>query len=310
MKLEDMILVTESRAGIEINYLSSFEDYLKSIVNAHTDNPEDLAYAVMGLLDTKDKSYCWGELYLETNITSNARFCFDEPQLRQFLLGNLNPGSNKKQESYFDEGRCSKECFIVLDAHDLKTNGHSKMGSFTYEKMEHTFHTGEIVRNLNGSDYRVLEVLSERNILFLSVLTGEINVGIDTEYFAKAPRGDDVPTDSVLYGMSWGHGIYLGNKITDIDFDGIRKEYGTPEKIETLTDYRGSLKKTFFLYKKLIENDKISAEVRHAATVSIYEAFGTAKSNIFYDSLLEGHYDSGFQKKEDKISAPGKEKSR
>lgn len=294
MKLEEMILVTKNMEGEQANYLTSFNDYLKTIIEINGDKPEDLAHAITELFDTKEKPTYWSEQYIATNITVHARFCHDEMQLRGFLFGYYNENNNGEKGFTFDTESCLEECLTVLEAYNMKTDGHIGNASFKYERLEHDFQTGEIIRNLNGNSYRVLDVLTEENILFLSVSSGEINIGLDTKYYAKTPEGEGFSADSILYGISWGHGIYLGNNITKIDFDEIRRGYGGPEQIGTLADYRLSIKKTFHLYKKLMENDQVSDTVRKAASSSIYEEFGTSKNDRFLECLYEGKYDGGF----------------
>lgn len=294
MKIEDMILVTDNNKGSETNFLASFEDYIKIIAAAFADSVKEMAYAIAELYETKHKPNDWSEIYFMANKTYHARFCADESQLRGFLLGDFNEEHNEEIDITFDEGRCSKECFDVLKAYDMKTDGHTRRGFYEYETIDNTFKPGEIIHNMNGSDYRVLDVLKENNLLLMSQKTGEICLGIDTQYMAKRLKGEEITSDSVIYGVSWGHGVYLGWNITDIDFERIRKEYGDPEKIESISDYRNSLKKTFFLYKNLMENELLTAEVRNAATNSIYAEFETGREEVFFDHLEDGKYDSGF----------------
>lgn len=307
MKIEEMILVTDNNKGSETNYLASFEDYLEVIKAAYPNSVKDMADAVAALYDTKQKPEDWSEIYFMSNKTSYARFCNSESQLRGFLLGTFNETNEEKTNFTFDEGRCSKKCFEVLRAYDIKPDGHSLMGSFVYQNLDHAFQTGEIIHNMNGSDYRILEVLAPDNLLLLSQNTGEICVGVGTQLMAKYPKGEERTShDSILTGVSWSHGIYLGKNIRAIDFDKIQKMYGRPEKIESLGDYRNSLKKTFSMYQKIMENETLTAEVREAATNSIYTEFGTGREQAFLDSLEDGKYDGGFHGR----SAERKEKSR
>lgn len=306
MKINDLILVMENIKGKKVNYLSTLDDYIKVVVAAYPNDPENLALAVVALLDTKEKVVDWSEIYFAMDKSTYARFCYSETQLREFLSGEFNQGG----KFTFDGERCSIECLDVLEVYDLKTDGQIKIGSCKYKELQYNFQAGEIIHNMNGRAYRILEVLTESNLLLMSMRTGEISVGVDTRYYAKIPKGADSSNDSIRHGVEWSHGIYLGNKITKIDFDKISKEYGRPERILSLEDYRSSLKKVFQLYKKLIENENIGTQVREAAKNCIYEEFETAKESTFLENLEKGQYDSGFWGKENVIVSAKNEKSR
>ena len=72
-------------------------------------------------------------------------------------------------EVSFDKDRCTKECLDVLTAYNMDHEGHPLIGALHYEKMEYDFRQGEVLHNLNGSDYSVLMVLNQ-NDLFLMAL--------------------------------------------------------------------------------------------------------------------------------------------
>lgn len=99
----------------------------------------------------------------------------------------------------------------------------------TYEKIEKEFEQGEILRNFNGKDYRVLERFSKQNLLLMDVKSGDMVVGISTELYAMYPKGENKESKNCSIAISWGHGIYLGATPSNINFRDLREEYGTKQ---------------------------------------------------------------------------------
>lgn len=293
MKLEDMILVIENRKGTETMYLLGLPDYMEMVLRACEDSAIDMADAVKQLYDTREHGEGWSELYFAGNKSSQAKFCVSEAQLRGFLLGLKEDGTTEKPS--FEEERCTPDCLEVLRAYGMGTDGHSIFNSLHYEKVEHDFHEGETVRNMNGSDYRIMEVLSPQNLLLMSVKTGELLVGVNTQYYQRTPKEGYSSLDSVISGIEWGNGIYLGNKITSIDFESIRNSYGIPKEAETLTQYRDRLKHEYRLYESLADNANVTHELREAAWKSREAVFETEDYDTFLAFLDKGFYDRNFR---------------
>lgn len=312
MKLEDIIFITENWKGTETNYLFSVKDYLEIITDAYKDSPQDMARAVEELYQTKERKdgtleRGWLELYVSSNKSFYARFCGNEAELNGFLLGY---GNHDDKVIPLDETKCSPECLEVLKAYGIGTDGHSLFNSLHYEAVEHDFHAGEIVRNLNESDYRILEKLSPNNLLLMSVNTGEILVGVNTQYYQRTPKGGYTSHDSVICGIEWGQGIYLGNRITNIDFEGIRSSYGVPKEKETLAQYRDRLKHEFRLYESLKDNMNVTHEMREAAWKSMNAVFATEDYDTFLAFLNKGFYDGNFRGILEETQQKKQEKSR
>ena len=161
MKLEDMVMVVENQKGTETNFLMDLTDYMKEIWSRFA---EPVADAIGALYKTKEGGTDWSDLYFAANKSVHASFCTGEPQLRGFLAGKFNNG-----EWSFDEGRCSKECLDVLRIYNLKPDGQPLFPYLHYEPVEHTFHAGEVLHNMNGNDYRVLAALSLDDLLVMSL---------------------------------------------------------------------------------------------------------------------------------------------
>lgn len=296
MKLEEMILVTENRKGLETNYLSGFEDYLEVIRELFSDEAFDVAYAVEALFETKEKKEKWGEIYVTSNYMYHAKFCSGEGELRSFLQGDYND-NNSNSPFNFDEERCSGKCLHVLAAYGLQSNGHSKFNSMHYEIQEYSFQRGELLRNLNGSHYQVLAVLDKNNLLLYAQGDGQILVGVETAYYKRTPKEGYLSKDSEIYGIEWNHGIYLGYDITRIDFEELKREYGKPQEIHNLSEYRADMKRRFHKYQSLCEDSDLSEEVRFALADSMEKIFLTKEKDIFETGLRQGFYDDDFSKK-------------
>lgn len=293
MKLEEMILVTENSKGTETIFLLGLPDYMELVLKACEDSAYDVADAVKQLYDSrKDTAEC-SELYFAANKSCQARFCVGEGQLRGFLMGLNENGTTEKPA--FDEERCTPECLEVLKAYGIGTDGHSLFNTLHYEPVEHPFQNGEIVWNLNGNDYRVLEVLSPKNLLLMSVSSGEMLVGVGTQYYERTPKEGCGSPDSKIKGIEWGQGVYLGNRITDIAFEEIRSSYGIPKEQETLTQYRDRLKHEFKLYGSLADNQNVTHEMRTAAWKSMDSVFETEDYQTFCAFLEKGFYDRDFR---------------
>ena len=72
-----------------------------------------------------------------------------------------------------------------------------------YKKLNHVFKVGEVVRNNNGYDYKVLEVVNHETILFERVKDGEKVKAMQPNMFSKNDNGN------VSTVLEWGRGIYL-----------------------------------------------------------------------------------------------------
>jgi hypothetical protein len=295
MKLEEMILVTENRRGAEYNYLLSFEDYLEAVQELFSDEAYDVAYAVETLFETKEKKV-WGEIHSMPNYTYQAKFCRGESELRSFLQGDYND-KNSKEPFYFDRDRCSVECHHVLEAYGLQIDGNSKFNSLHYERVEYSFKRGEVLRNMNGSDYLVLAVLKQNTLLLYAQSDGQILIGSGTAYYKRAPKEGYLSKDSEIFGVEWNHGTYLGQDILKIDFDRLKRDYGKIEEIKSLMEYRADVKRKFQKYESLCEDTELSKEIRNTISDSMEAVFLTKEKDLFETCLRQGVFDDGFAAK-------------
>lgn len=168
---------------------------------------------------------------------------------------------------------------------------------FHYELHEAKFEQGQTLRNLNGKDYRVMEKLSKRNLLLMDVKTRNFIVAVGVNQYMRTPNGEEPSESNCVYGIEWGHGVYLSATPSTIDFRHIRQEYGTPERIRSLADYRDFLQMRFKHYQKMMKDDLLSDDIKASVTHAMYEEFGTGTAEVFMEKLEEGRYDKSFKDK-------------
>ena len=70
------------------------------------------------------------------------------------------------------------ECLQVLEEYNLDINGGAKGSLFHYEQREHDFKQGEVLRNFNGTDYKVMERYSANNFLMMNMVSGRTVLGM------------------------------------------------------------------------------------------------------------------------------------
>ncbi len=303
MKLEDMIMVVENQKGTETNFLTDLRGYMEMTVKACDDSAMDMADAIGQLYGTKENNREWSDLYFAGNKSIHAAFCTGEAQLRGFLMGNFNDG-----EWSFDEGKCPKSCLDVLRIYNMRTDGHSLFTCLHHERVEHTFHAGEVLRNMNGNDYRVLAALSQKNLLLMSMADSQIIVGRGVQFYERYPKGERPDSGSMVTGIEWDHGVYLGTDITRIDFDILKQEYGEPDRVENVSDLRDKIRRDFWMQKNVEQKEGLPERVRKAARDCLEHIFGTSEPDVFAKMLDKGMYDGMYHTKEEQkqISGPSR----
>lgn len=303
MKLEDIIMVVENQKETETNYLMNLTDYMGEALQLWGRYAEDMAGVVSTLYRTKEDQKEWSDLYFSTDKSIRASFCTGEPQLRGFLAGKFNNG-----EWSFDEGRCSKECLDVLRIYNLKPDGQPLFPYLHYEPVEHTFHAGEVLHNMNGNDYRVLAALSPDDLLVMSLTDSQLIVGRGVKLYERYPKGERPDDDSVVTGIEWDHGVYFGSDITRVDFDILKQEYGEPDRVENVSDLRDMVRKNFWMQKNVEMKEGLPGRVRNAARDGLEDTFGTSEPDVFDKMLDKGMYDGMYHAKEEQkqISGPSR----
>lgn len=226
MKIEDMIMVIENRKGVESNMLCSLTEFIVNFVVRANNDQMEILEDVMQLRDTKQKDD-WHNIYYASNVSVSARYCTGESQLRLFLKGIYNDVSNAS----FSEERSSERCIKHLQKIGIHLDGSlENVNTMRYEKISKEFVQGEELYNLNGVTYKLLEKYSDRNFLLMDNATGNFVVALGVDFFAKYPRSEGKESEDCVYGIEWGHGVYLGTTPSEIDFASLRKEYEEVER--------------------------------------------------------------------------------
>ncbi len=300
MKLGDMIMVVENRKGTETNFLLNLTDYMEMALKLWGEHAEDMAGVVSTLYETKAGKKDWSDLYFAANKSIHASFCTGEAQLRGFLIGNFNDS-----EWSFDEGRCSRECLDVLRIYNMKLDGRPQFPYLHYERVEHTFHAGEVLHNMNGNDYRVLAALSPKNLLLMSLTDSQFIVGRGVQLYERYPKDERPDNDSMVTGIEWDHGVYLGQNITGIDFDILKQEYGEPDRVGNISDLRDMIRRNFWMQKNVEQKEGLPERVKNAARDCLENTFGTSEPEVFDKMLDKGVYDGMYHAREEQKQISG-----
>jgi hypothetical protein len=293
MNVNEMILVIENRKGTETNFLLTFDDYKKLLLEGMVETMPEVADVIMDLCKSLNDGEHWSDVYVMANKSFCSRFCKEEGQLRSFLGGYFN---ELDSDWGFDETRSSWDCLETLGGIGIGTNGRGVGIQFHYQVVEQSISQGNILHNFNGRDYRVMEKLTQQNLLLLNEKSSEFVVAIGVTCYVRYPKGALPNRNNQLYGIEWGHGVYLSQTPSTIDFMQIRKEYGTPKESHSLEGFREELLEQFLAYHKICHNSRLSEQVRDAAQESIYQEFQTGKIEVFQENWHKGVYDRAFLK--------------
>ena len=226
MRIQDMVLVTENIKGSEKNLLMTLEEYKEAYLFVSSLSREESAELLKELFGTKfsEPGKGWAERHIAANKTIFAKFCSGSDELQCFLHGTYNDD----KEFRFDREESSRECMWALEEYNLDVNGGVKGNMFHYEQKEHEFKQGEILRNLNGTDYRVVERYSENNLLLMNMASGQFLVAVGVQYYSRYPYAGEYTKENAETGIEWGHGVYLSATPSEIDFAALRAEYCEP----------------------------------------------------------------------------------
>ena len=116
----------------------------------------------------------------------------------------------------------------ALEEYNLDVNGRVKGSMFYYEQEEHEFKQGEVLRNLNGTDYKVMECYSKKNLLMMNMASGAFMVAVGVVYYERYPYAGEHTKDNAETGIQWDRGEYLSARPSDIDFAALRAEFCEP----------------------------------------------------------------------------------
>lgn len=289
MNLTDIVLVTENDKGTETNMLMTVDDYKRFV---DIEDLSDLSEQMLLLGRTLGEADNFTEYYRTANVTVFARLCRDDVQLGHFLQGLYN-GS---KEFRFDKEASSPECVVKMKEIGMTDRGWIDDFILHYEKNDRTFERGQTFHNFNDHDYMVLEALSPRNLVVMDMKSGSLTIALGATEYKRYPKDEKPTNDNTTIGVSWEHGIYLGSTLSTTNFRMYKKEYGTPEKVEDIYDYRAKLKRKFYFLEDLSKDHDIPKKIQNDILHEMYEKFSTLEEDTFIDRLEDGKYDAGFVK--------------
>lgn len=226
MKLKDVLLVTNNNKGTEYKFLWSIEDYIAVLFKAFENSESEIAHAVKEVYQTKENNL-WTEIYLSANKSYHAKFCQNEQELRNFLLGNHGMTEG---EVCFDKYRCSEKCLDILKTYGMDCCGHSLIGELHYKRLGYVFRQGEILHNFNGCSYVALMKLDKSDLLLMDINSGQFCFAEGVNFYARYPKDSCCLEDDVVRGIEWDRGNYLGKDLSAIDIAGIQKRYEINEE--------------------------------------------------------------------------------
>ena len=228
MKAEDMVMVIENRKGQETNSLLTFDDFIKQHIVPFANDKLEAVFMARELMDIRSKKIdSWADWYHSANQSFYARICANSQEISYFLCGTFNDDKNFR----FDEDISSKECLEELRSRGMTTDGKHTVGQYSYQELERNLAVGEILHNFNGCDYKLLERFSKHNLLLMDISSGQFLVGIDTRLYLRQPKFAPEKQEGET-GIEWGHGLYLSNMPSVIDFARLKREYSKPYQIE------------------------------------------------------------------------------
>lgn len=293
MKLNDMIFVIENQKGmVETNFLLTLDDTIEMLKESGEYSLKETA-AIFSELGRTMKEPDWAEVYLAGNKTLFMCYCRDESHLRAFLNKRFN--DDNVEDVRFDYERCSHECKEKIRLYGITENGEKdKMVEHHYSHMEHQFKQGENLHNFNGKDYKVVELLSPRNLLLMDMSNGNFVVGLGTSLFMRQIKGD---SEEPEIGIEWENGVYLSSKPSRIDFQGIREDYGGTKMEKDREDIRLEQEDYFTQLHKLANNPHCSEDIRELLSEIMRAEFCTDKMDKFHQNLSAGIYDEDSEMK-------------
>ncbi len=275
-------------------YVQEFNRDVNTKVNEHTGYDLGELVYLLQLGRTLGEADNFTEYYRAANVTVSARFCLDDIQLGHFLQGFYNDS----KEIRFDKEASSSECVAKLKEIGMTDKGWVDDFNLHYESVDRLFERGQTFHNFNDHDYMVLEALSPRNLVVMDMKSGSLTIALGATEYKRYPKDEKPTKDNTTIGVSWEHGIYLGSTLSTTNFKAYKREYGTPEKIEDIYDYRAKLKQKFYFYQDMSKDDDVPKKLQNDFLHQMYEDFGTIEEDCFYDRLEDGKYDEGFKERQ------------
>ncbi len=233
MEATDIVLVIDNWKGTEVNYVMTLDDYMSHLDMYGILSEPNFLKNMIELGKTVSAESKWVENYVSGNKTVMAKFCKDREQLANFMKGYYNDSNG---EWKFDVENSSKECEGILNSVCLNMDGSSKELQMHYEELKVNKHPGENVYNFNGSNYKILEQIADKNFIVQDLNSGCFAVAIGLKNYKRYPLGAVPTSENSLEGVSWDNGVYLSSIPSAIDFRLLKEKYGEYEKNEVIDE--------------------------------------------------------------------------
>ena len=293
MDLKDMIFVIENDKGnVETNFFLTLDDAIQMFQKSseRTINQTAKYFNELGRTMTEPD---WAKISMKNEKTVYMCYCRDEQHLNSFLYHKFN--DENAMEVRFDYERCSKECKEKMRLYGISETGkRNKMVHYEYCHLEHEFREGQTLHNLNGKDYKVIEMLSPRNLLLMDKSNGNYVVGLGAGLFSRHIKGD---SEEPQFGIEWEHGVYLSSSPSRIDFQELREKYGDQKLEKDTEELRMEQVNYFTQLYKLANNSYCSEEIREYLGEVMRAEFCTDKMDKFNQNLSAGIYDANSEMK-------------
>lgn len=218
MKIKDLLLVTIEDDYKPRNGVFTYEE-LKTYcqVELRLDDDEILQVAEQALLKPKE-----GKLKLAYHRLGIAQ-CEEESQ----LLGFIRHAEREFQQDKCKKLICSKDVEMLLYNRGFAIDGSFLLSNVKYQVQDEPFQVGQHIDNFNGIGYKVMEVYKKDNLLLLNERTNEYMVAYGIHSYVRFPANEEQNPIHKEYGVEWQHGRYLKGVPSEIDFVGLKQEYGT-----------------------------------------------------------------------------------
>lgn len=298
MHADDIIIITGDIKGISyVAGLMTYDDYMTNLVDYASNDltfVHDNAKSIFETKGTKDKI---SEIWLTANRTFQARFAYDREEIKGFLsMVAAGVTVEDEREIYLDNDLCSQECMVALFEMGLTKKGEEIPDrKYDYEKIPYQFKEGETINALNGHRYSVIKCFNQKDLLVRDTEYNQYIVCHDTNLYNKAVKNH--PEIEPEIGIEWGHGDYLGEDVTKINFDSIVRDLDRSEGMEQL---RNSMSRMFNNMKNALE-EAPDRKVKDYVENCMDYVFLTTDEKEFDDMLDGGTYDKKYAGKEEDI---------
>ena len=172
-----------------------------------------------------------------------AKFCRDDVELGRFLQGYYN---DSKKFTLIRQ-QVAPECITKMDEIGMTDRGWIDDFILHYGKNA-TGHLkeGRHFITFNDHDYMVLEALSPRNLVVMDMKSGSLTIALGATEYKRYPK-DEEPTkdNTTIWGIVGARDLSWVHTFADQPLRHMKREYGTPEKIKDVYDYRAKLKQKF-----------------------------------------------------------------